>query len=103
MEIYEYHASFLHAKVAVIDGHWATVGSSNLDPLSLLLAREANVVVRDGALAQALQDSLVGAMNSGAVRVEPQAFLQRGWWQRAVDTLAAWVLRFGVFLTGKRF
>ena len=43
----EYAPSFLHAKVAVIDGRWAsTVGSSNLDPLSLLLAREANVFVR---------------------------------------------------------
>jgi cardiolipin synthase len=39
--------------VAVIDGHWATVGSSNLDPLSLLLAREANVVVDDQGFAQA--------------------------------------------------
>ena len=103
VEIYEYHASFLHAKVAVIDGHWATVGSSNLDPLSLLLAREANVVVRDATLAQALQDSLVDAMNSGAVRVDPQAFLQRGWWQRGIDMMASWVLRFGVFLTGKRY
>ena len=45
IEIYEYHQSFLHAKVAVIDGHWATVGSSNIDPFSLLLSREANVVV----------------------------------------------------------
>ena len=31
-EIYEYHQSFLHAKVAVVDGRWATVGSSNIDP-----------------------------------------------------------------------
>jgi cardiolipin synthase len=38
VEIYEYHSGFLHAKVAVVDGHWATVGSSNLDPLSLQLA-----------------------------------------------------------------
>ena len=45
--IQEYHRSFLHAKVAVIDDHWATVGSSNIDPYSLLMAREANVVVRD--------------------------------------------------------
>src|SRR5581483_5597855 len=45
--IYEYRLSFLHAKVAVVDGHWATVGSSNLDPFSILLAREANVVVED--------------------------------------------------------
>ena len=49
IEIYEYRKSFLHAKVAVIDGHWATVGSSNIDPFSLLLSREANVVVDDEA------------------------------------------------------
>jgi phosphatidylserine/phosphatidylglycerophosphate/cardiolipin synthase-like enzyme len=47
MRIFEYHRSFLHAKVAVIDDHWATVGSSNIDPFSLLLAREANVFVDD--------------------------------------------------------
>lgn len=103
VEIYEYHASFLHAKVAVVDGVWATVGSSNLDPLSLLLAREANVVVRDATLAQTLQASVVDAMNSGSVRVDPQAYLQRGWWQRSVDMVASLVLRFGVFLTGKRY
>ena len=45
--IQEYHRSFLHAKVAVIDDQWATVGSSNIDPYSLLMAREANVFVRD--------------------------------------------------------
>ena len=103
VEIYEYHASFLHAKVAVVDGYWATVGSSNLDPLSLLLAREANVVVRDATLAQTLQASVVNAMNSGSVQVDPQAYVQRGWWQRTVDMVASLVLRFGVFLTGKRY
>ena len=45
--IQEYHRSMLHAKVAVVDDHWATVGSSNIDPYSLLMAREANVFVRD--------------------------------------------------------
>ena len=47
IEIYEYQASYLHAKVAVVDGQWATVGSSNIDPFSLLLAREANLAVQD--------------------------------------------------------
>ncbi len=103
VEIYEYHASFLHAKVAVIDGHWATVGSSNLDPLSLLLAREANVVVRDDAFARALQSNLEAAMNAGARRVEPHDYLNRPWTQRALDVFSSWVLRFGVFLTGKRY
>ena len=103
VEIYEYHASYLHAKVAVIDDKWLTVGSSNLDPFSLLLAREANVVAHDPEMAQALQASLVHAMAHGATRVDPHAYLSRGWWQRAVDALASAVLRFGVFLTGKRY
>ena len=103
VEIYEYHASFLHAKVAVIDGQWATVGSSNLDPLSLLLAREANVVVRDAAFARDLQSNLEAAMNAGARRVEPHDYLHRPWVQRGLDAFASWVLRFGVFLTGKRY
>jgi len=47
VSIQEYHLSFLHAKVAVIDDRWATVGSSNIDPYSFLMAREANVFVRD--------------------------------------------------------
>jgi cardiolipin synthase len=103
VEIYEYHASFLHAKVAVVDGKWLTVGSSNLDPFSLLLAREANVVAHDPVLAQALQASLIDAIEQGAARVDPHAYVSRGWWQRAVDAMASSVLRFGVFLTGKRY
>lgn len=103
IEIYEYHASVLHAKVAVVDGYWATVGSSNLDPFSLLLAREANVVVREASFAQALQASLSEAMTSGARRVDPHSFAHRPWWQQLVDWGASLVLRFGVFLTGKRY
>jgi cardiolipin synthase len=103
VEIYEYHASVLHAKVAVVDGQWATVGSSNLDPFSLLLAREANVVVRDTTFAQDLQASLSEAMYSGATRVDAHTFAQRPWWQQLVDWSASLVLRFGVFLTGKRY
>jgi cardiolipin synthase len=103
VEIYEYHASFLHAKVAVVDGKWLTVGSSNLDPFSLLLAREANVVAHDPQLAHALQASLTGAIEQGSTRVDPHAYLSRGWRERLVDALASAVLRFGVFLTGKRY
>ncbi len=69
IEIYEYHKSMLHAKVAVIDNHWATVGSSNLDPFSLLLALEANVVVDDQSFAAELKDSLLQAIAMGARRI----------------------------------
>jgi cardiolipin synthase len=47
VKIFEYTPAFLHAKVALTDDEWATVGSSNIDPLSLLLNLEANIVVRD--------------------------------------------------------
>lgn len=72
VEIYEYYRSFLHAKVAVIDAHWASVGSSNIDPFSLLLAREANVFVDDRHFAVQLHESLIDAMTQGAHPVPPQ-------------------------------
>jgi cardiolipin synthase len=74
VEIYEYHRSFLHAKVAVIDERWATVGSSNIDPMSLLLAREANVMIDDAEFARDLRASLANAMDLGAQRVEPASW-----------------------------
>ena len=81
VEIHEYHRSFLHAKVAVIDGRWATVGSSNIDPFSLLLAREANVVVEDRKFATELRLSLHEAMEQGAIAVRSQ-WLRQPLWKR---------------------
>ena len=69
IEIYQYRDSFLHAKVGVVDGAWATVGSSNLDPFSLLLAREANLVVRDEQFAEGLRASLLQAIAQGGQHV----------------------------------
>ena len=69
VEIYEYRKSFLHAKVAVIDGHWATVGSSNIDPFSLLLSREANVVVDDEKFGTILTHSLKQTMETDGLRI----------------------------------
>ena len=54
VRIYEYTPAFLHAKVALVDSDWATVGSSNIDPLSLLVNLEANVIVRDSAFVEEL-------------------------------------------------
>lgn len=69
IEIYEFQKTFLHAKVAVIDGYWATVGSSNIDPFSLLLSREANVVVNDKAFAVNLAQSLEKAMETDGEQI----------------------------------
>jgi cardiolipin synthase len=86
--ISEYQASFLHAKVAVVDAHWATVGSSNIDPFSLLLAREANLVVRDADFCRDLGQRLAQASAAGAVAVDPLRYARRPPWERARDWLA---------------
>jgi cardiolipin synthase len=103
VEIYEYSASFLHAKVAVIDGHWATVGSSNLDPLSLLLAREANVVVDDPQFAHDLLARLEQALVQDCTPVDPKAYANRPWRQRFLDRLALGMMRALLFLNGKHY
>jgi cardiolipin synthase len=100
IEIHEYQASYLHAKVAVIDG-MATVGSSNLDPFSLLLAREANVIVDDADFAADLQHRLEQGLAQGAVRIQQQEFQRRGWLRRGVDNVSYALLRIAVALTGQ--
>ena len=103
VHIHEYRAGFFHAKVAVVDGHWATVGSSNLDPLSLLLAREANVVVDNPQFAQALRASLHRAIAQDSQRLDAQALQRRPWQQKAKDGLAYGLMRLSLFLTGRRY
>lgn len=103
VEIHEYEASFLHAKVAVVDGHWATVGSSNLDPLSLLLAREANVVVDDPAFAQVLRGHLCEAMATQGRRMDPAVYSQRPLGQRLQGWLAYALMRLALLVTGQRY
>ncbi len=107
IELHEYAPSFLHAKVAVIDAHsrkpWVTVGSSNLDPLSLLLAREANVVAADAPFARDLKARLELAMRTQGQRLDLLHFGQRTLWSRGLDWLAYGLMRFALALTGKRY
>ena len=88
VELYEYRPSFLHAKVAVVDDDWATVGSSNIDPFSLLLAREANVFVRNAEFAGQLLHSLETAIRNDSVAIH-----RARWSNRPIlDRILTWVL-----------
>ena len=99
IEIVEYRKSFLHAKVAVIDDS-ATVGSSNIDPFSLLLAREANVVIGDAAFAAELRARLGAAIDDGGEPLELKHHRRRPWPVRIVNWFAFAILRLGVSLSG---
>jgi cardiolipin synthase A/B len=105
VEIIEYDASFLHAKVAVMDaegGALATVGSSNLDPLSLLLAREANLFIRDDAFAAELRSHLMEAVAKGR-RVEHDVHTRRPLATRSLNWIAYAMMRTALFVTGRRY
>ncbi len=94
VQIFEYTKSFLHAKVAVVDGRWATVGSSNIDPLSLLLMREANVVVEDRRFALELRESLLERVVDGARPVAPARWRRQPLHLRVRIWIAYGVARF---------
>ncbi|GAB4120954.1 MAG: cardiolipin synthase ClsB [Sideroxydans sp.] len=100
IEIYEYRASFLHAKVGVVDEQWATVGSFNFDPFSLWLAREANVAVHHAGFADALRGSLMRAIATGAERVHGGSLTR---WQRLWARASYGLIRLAVaWLFGRR-
>lgn len=98
--IQEYHRSFLHAKVAVIDNRWATVGSSNIDPYSLLMAREANIFVRDPYFADQLRLELLQMIDSGARPIPPQQWAARPRLFRALNWTAYGILRLAMGILG---
>jgi len=102
VEIYEYQASYMHAKVAVVDGQWATVGSSNIDPFSLLLAREANLAIRDAGFAGELRASLLVAIQNDAVRIGNEYGGPRNLFNRLAARLSYGMVRLLIGVLGYR-
>jgi cardiolipin synthase len=100
IRIVEYHRSYLHAKVAVIDEHWATVGSSNIDPFSLLLAREANVVVSDAAFSGDLRQRLVQAIDEGGREISADTWQRAPRLQRLINWAAYGLVRLMIGIAG---
>jgi len=95
VQIFEYTPAYLHAKMAVIDADWSTLGSSNIDPLSLLLNLEANVVAHDAPFAERVAEELEIAISaSRPVMAPPYA---KGWLavlrRTFVAMVAHWFLR----------
>ena len=100
IRLFEYQRSILHAKVAVIDHHWATIGSSNIDPISLMLAREANVAVIDRRFAATLRASLSAAMRDGAVELRREDWARQPIIRRLLCWLAYHAVRLATGIAG---
>jgi cardiolipin synthase len=99
VRIFEYQPAYLHAKVLCVDDEWSTVGSSNLDPLSLVLNLEANLIVRDRGfvrtLTSAIDADFAQSREIGLAQDAPDHWRTR--WQR---TLVRWAAKAYLRLAG---
>jgi cardiolipin synthase len=93
VKIYEYCQRPFHGKVALTDDEWATVGSSNLDPLSLSLNLEANVIIRDRGFNQQLSERLQKLICESCKEVAHAASAPPTLWQIARNAFVFHVLR----------
>jgi cardiolipin synthase len=100
IEIYECTQNLLHAKVAVVDGKWATVGSSNIDPFSLWLAREANLAVLDEGFAGALRSSLMHEIQHGSRQIVHTEWSKKSIWVRLLARAGYTLAKFLAGMTG---
>ncbi|GLU32994.1 phospholipase D-like domain-containing protein [Trinickia caryophylli] len=87
VRIGEYEKTMLHAKVAVVDSNWATVGSSNLDALSLVLNHEANVVLVEHPEIASLRSAILAAFED-ARPIDGQRYAARPLAERLMNWLA---------------
>lgn len=99
VEIYEYRKSFMHSKVAVIDADWATVGSSNIDPFSLLLSLEANVIVLNAQFAEELKREIESSIQH-AYRITPDTWAHESRMKRLLSWLAYGLVKFFLGVIG---
>lgn len=93
IEIYEYQPGLLHAKVAVIDERWITIGSSNMDPFSLLLNKEANILALSPILAKDLKKNLTLTVEKDCVYYSAQVPRRLSFLERAKQAMSFFVVR----------
>lgn len=93
VEVYEYIRRPLHGKIAVQDRQWATVGSSNLDPLSLSLNLEANLIIHDRQFNQLMRENLERLIAEDCQRVDESQLPKRTWWHLTKSVMVFHFLR----------
>jgi len=93
VEIHEYCRRPLHGKVALADYEWSTVGSSNLDPLSLSLNLEANLIIRDHVFNRHLHERLDHLLQTDCRRIPLERIIRGFWWRAPLAFLIFHFLR----------
>jgi len=101
VRIFEYQPAFLHAKVICVDDEWCSVGSSNLDPISLKMNLEGNLLIKDRPFAQSLSKELQRDF-AQSVEIVGKNDRPSAWWAGPARGLLSWVARTYLRLGGRR-
>ncbi|MBZ5602692.1 MAG: cardiolipin synthase B [Acidobacteriia bacterium] len=88
VELYEYQPSMLHQKTMIVDGAWATIGTTNFDNRSFALSEETNVCFHEAALVEQLRQ-IFSADLARCERVELATWKKRGLYQQSKEILAS--------------
>src|SRR5262249_51997306 len=88
VEIYEYQPTMLHQKIMIVDGVWATVGSTNFDNRSFALSEETNICFHDPRLVGDLHSTFLADLKQSE-RVELVDWRKRGLWQKTMERVAS--------------
>lgn len=78
--IYEYLPSNLHAKVAVVDGNWSTIGSYNMNHLSDYGSIEMNADILDARFAEKFEEILLGIIEKDCRQITFEEYSKRKTW-----------------------
>ena len=90
VRIVEYRKTQLHAKIAVIDNRWATMGSSNFDGLSLFVNHDANIIMRDYEFTRTLREAIAQGVHEGEVVLVKE--VENYSWARRLFNRSAYLL-----------
>lgn len=86
VRIFGYRNAMIHAKTATIDGVWSTVGTANLDRLSLTGNYEITVAIHDLGFARALEQIFAQDL-SNADEIIPEVWARRPWYAHAGELI----------------
>ncbi|MBL8954501.1 MAG: cardiolipin synthase ClsB [Myxococcaceae bacterium] len=87
VRIFEWKGRILHAKTAVVDAHWSTIGSANLDTLSLRQNLEVNAVIEDDTFGASMEKLFNTDLHS-CVEVTRETLADRSLFERLLSWLA---------------
>jgi cardiolipin synthase len=84
IKIFEYTGSILHAKTAVVDGIWSTVGSSNLDRRSFRKNLEINAIILDQQFGEQMERIFYSDLKKSS-QLEPESWRRRSFYNYVVE------------------